>query len=97
MTALPRSVSGNAAVRAFAKAGWTSDGQKGSRVTMTKPGSRVVLTVPIHSNLGPGLLRKLIRDSGLSVDEFIANLRYITPGNIGRSLLELRRRPRPKG
>jgi len=41
---------------------------------MTKPGSAVVLTIPLHSQLGPGLLRSLIRDAGLTVDEFKALL-----------------------
>ena len=66
--------SGAAAVRAFAKAGWSQDRQKGSHVTMTKLGSAVVLTIPLHSQLGPGLLRSLIRDAGLTVDEFKALL-----------------------
>jgi hypothetical protein len=29
-----------------------------------------VLTVPLHRELGPGLLRSLIRKAGMSVDEF---------------------------
>jgi len=70
MSRLP-ACSGTAAVRAFAKAGWSKDRQKGSHVTMTKPGSGVVLTIPLHSQLGPGLLRSLIRDAGLAVDEFL--------------------------
>ncbi len=41
---------------------------------MTKLGSAVVLTIPLHSQLGPGLLRSLIRDAGLTVDEFKALL-----------------------
>jgi predicted RNA binding protein YcfA (HicA-like mRNA interferase family) len=66
--------SGSAAVRAFKKAGWFQDRQKGSHATMIKPGSPVVLTVPLHRQLGPGLLRSLIRHSGLTVDEFAALL-----------------------
>jgi predicted RNA binding protein YcfA (HicA-like mRNA interferase family) len=66
--------SGAAAVRAFKKAGWSQDRQKGSHVTMTKPDSPVVLTIPQHRELGPGLLRSLIRQSGLSVEQFTALL-----------------------
>jgi len=69
MSRLP-SCSGAAAVRAFAKAGWSKDRQKGSHVTMTKAGSPVVLTIALHSQLGPGLLRSLVRNAGLTVDEF---------------------------
>jgi predicted RNA binding protein YcfA (HicA-like mRNA interferase family) len=73
MSRLP-ACSGAAAVRAFAKAGWSKDRQKGSHVTMTKAGSPVVLTIPLHSQLGPGLLRSLIRNAGLTADEFTALL-----------------------
>jgi predicted RNA binding protein YcfA (HicA-like mRNA interferase family) len=66
--------SGSAAIRAFEKAGWLRDRQKGSHVTMIKPGSLFVLTIPLHGQLGPGLLRSLIRSSGLTVDEFKAFL-----------------------
>jgi predicted RNA binding protein YcfA (HicA-like mRNA interferase family) len=73
MSRLP-ACSGAAAVRAFRKAGWTQDRQRGSHVTMTKPGSEVVPTIPLHSHLGPGLLRSLIRAAGLPIDEFVALL-----------------------
>jgi len=66
--------SGWAAIRAFQKAGWIRDRQKGSHVTMVRPGSSVVLTTPLHGQLGPGLVRILIRSSGLTVDEFKAHL-----------------------
>jgi hypothetical protein len=36
---------------------------------------RVVLTVPLHDEIAPGTLRKLIRLSGLTVDEFLGLLR----------------------
>lgn len=39
---------------------------------MTKPGSMVTLSVPQHRELDRGLLRALIRDAGLTVEEFIA-------------------------
>jgi predicted RNA binding protein YcfA (HicA-like mRNA interferase family) len=39
-------------------------------VTLTKSGNPVVLTVPLHHELGPGILRSLIRKAGLTVEEF---------------------------
>jgi predicted RNA binding protein YcfA (HicA-like mRNA interferase family) len=63
--------SGAAAVRAFIKAGWTVDRQRGSHVMLKKVGSSVVLSVPQHRQLGKGLLRSLIADSGLTVAEFV--------------------------
>jgi len=41
---------------------------------MKKPGCRFLLTVPLHKELDRGTLRRLIRDAGLTVDEFVALL-----------------------
>lgn len=62
--------SGAEAVKKFQQAGWSVSRQKGSHVMMTKPGFQWTLSIPQHSELGPGLLRKLINQSGLTVDEF---------------------------
>jgi predicted RNA binding protein YcfA (HicA-like mRNA interferase family) len=62
--------SGAEAVKAFEKAGWTKDRQSGSHISLKKAGERTVLTVPNHKELAPGMLRRLIRDSGLTVGEF---------------------------
>ena len=40
---------------------------------LVKAGSPVNLSVPDHKELDRGLLRGLIRDAGMSVDEFIAS------------------------
>ena len=69
MPRLPR-VSGLKAVRAFQRAGWEVARQRGSHVVLTKAGSIYTLSVPLHPVLGPGLLRDLIRKSGLTVEEF---------------------------
>jgi predicted RNA binding protein YcfA (HicA-like mRNA interferase family) len=66
--------SGAEAIRAFERAGWIQDRQKGSHITLTQPGNPGVLTIPLHSELGPGLLRSLIRKAGLTVEEFQALL-----------------------
>jgi predicted RNA binding protein YcfA (HicA-like mRNA interferase family) len=62
--------SGAETVRKFQKAGWTSVRQKGSHVMMTKVGYQWTLSIPQHDELGPGLLVKLIRQAGLTVEEF---------------------------
>ncbi len=67
--------SGAEAIRVFTQAGWQKDRRKGSHATLINPGSRVVLTIPLHSTLGPGLLRSLIRKAGLSVEEFVRLLK----------------------
>jgi len=65
-----RPCSGAEAVRKFQRAGWNATRQKGSHVMMTKPGYQWTLSIPQHSKLGPGLLRKLIRQAGLTIEEF---------------------------
>lgn len=73
MTKLPV-CSGEAAIQAFVRAGWSRARQRGSHVTLTKPDNPVVLTVPLHRELGPGILRSLIRKAGLTVEELQALL-----------------------
>ena len=65
-----RLCSGAEAVRKFERAGWTVARQRGSHVMMVKPGYEYTLSVPQHNELGPGLLRKLIRQVDLTVEEF---------------------------
>lgn len=62
--------SGAEAVRKFQKAGWTAVRQKGSHVMMTKLGYQWTLSIPQHKELGPGLLRKLIKQADLTIEEF---------------------------
>jgi len=62
--------SGADAVRKFQRAGWSVARQKGSHVMLTKSGYQWTLSIPLHNELGPGLLRKLIRQAGLSAEEF---------------------------
>ena len=64
--------SGAGAVRKFQRAGWSVARQRGSHVMMVKSGYQYTLSVPQHSELGPGLLRKLLRQAGITVDEFNA-------------------------
>jgi predicted RNA binding protein YcfA (HicA-like mRNA interferase family) len=64
-------ISGKDAVQAFKRAGWQKIGQVGSHVVMVKAGLRVNLSIPQHKELSVGTLRALIRNAGLSIDEFI--------------------------
>ena len=74
MTHLPV-CSGAEAIHAFERAGWQRRRQRGSHVTLVKPESSVILTVPLHAALDRGLLRSLIRKAGLAVEEFSDLLR----------------------
>lgn len=68
-------ISGDQAIKAFQRAGWTVRRQVGSHVTLDKDDTIVTLSVPRHRELDKGLLRRLLRDSGLSVREFLGLLR----------------------
>ncbi len=37
--------------------------------------NRLPLTVPDHETIKPGLLRKILRDADLTIDEFVALLK----------------------
>ncbi len=62
--------SGADAVRKLQRAGRVFARPKGSHVMLTKVGYQWTLSIPPHDELGPGLLRKLIRQAGLTVEEF---------------------------
>jgi len=63
-------ISGQEAVRAFQKAGWRIARRESSHIVLIKAGAAANLSVPDHHTLDRGLLRKLIRAAGLSVDAF---------------------------
>ena len=67
-------ISGKEAVKAFTKAGWHLDRISGSHAIMRKEGSEVTLSVPLHPELRKGLLRSLINDAAIDLDEFLAFL-----------------------
>jgi len=65
-------VSGIKVVKALAKIGYYVDHQTGSHVILRQredPHRR--LTVPRHSELAKGTLRAIIREAGLTVEEFL--------------------------
>lgn len=61
-------------VRAFEKAGWRYDRTRGSHYIMIRPNRPGLLSVPMHKPVRRGTLRKLIREAGLKVDEFVSLL-----------------------
>ena len=61
--------SGQLAVRAFQKVGYAVDHQTGSHIILRHPQMRR-LTVPNHRELAKGTLRALIREAGLTKEEF---------------------------
>jgi predicted RNA binding protein YcfA (HicA-like mRNA interferase family) len=64
-------VSGREAAKALGRIGYEVDRQKGSHAILRQreaPHRR--LTIPDHKELRPGTLRAIIRQAGLSVEEF---------------------------
>ena len=74
MSNLPR-VSGRDVVKALRKIGYDRDRQRGSHIVLrrTAPPHRRI-TVPDHKEVAKGTLRAIIRQAGLTVDEFNALL-----------------------
>lgn len=72
MPKLP-SVSGERVIRALKRAGFAQLRQKGSHVSLEKrTGEQVWKTVvPIHSELAKGTLADILKQCGLTVDEFL--------------------------
>ncbi|HTC20682.1 MAG TPA: type II toxin-antitoxin system HicA family toxin [bacterium] len=52
------------------KAGWSVSRQKVSHVMMVKSGYLWTLSVPQHKELGQGLLRNILKQAELDVEEF---------------------------
>jgi len=65
-------VSGKDAIKVFEKMGYVIVRQTGSHIRMKhrSDNSKKPLTIPDHKVLGKGLLRKLLRDAELTVEEF---------------------------
>jgi predicted RNA binding protein YcfA (HicA-like mRNA interferase family) len=70
-------ISGMEARAVFEHFGWRFARRKSSHMMLVKAGMRVNLSVPDHRQLDTGTLRSLIRDAGLSVDDFVLALRTI--------------------
>lgn len=60
-------------VKAFQRAGWKNEGQRGSHVKLSKEGNPNILSIPVHKGrpIKQGLLRDQIKKAGLTVEEFL--------------------------
>ena len=67
-----RLVSGLRAAQKFQRAGWTLVRQRGSHMMLTHPEYKWTLSIPDHRELGFGLLRKLIKQAGMTIEQFNA-------------------------
>ena len=70
MSSLPQ-ISGQKAVKALAKIGYQKDRQRGSHIILRQnfhPFRRIV--IPDHKEISKGTLRSIIREAGLTVEQF---------------------------
>ena len=75
MSQRPPVVRPNQVIRALERAGWVVKRQRGSHASMRKPGSPMIVTVPMkRRDVAPGTLRDIIKDAGMTVEEFVALL-----------------------
>lgn len=73
MTRLPR-LKGRELIRLLEKTGFEIARTRGSHVFLKHPDGRVT-TVPVHSGeiIGPGLLRAILRDVEMSVEDLLGS------------------------
>ena len=69
MIKLPR-ISGRECVRALEKKGFYFKRQEGSHIILRRDDPFAQIVVPDHKELDRGTLRAIIRQAGLSIDEF---------------------------
>jgi predicted RNA binding protein YcfA (HicA-like mRNA interferase family) len=68
-------VSGRECIRVLGKAGFYFKRQEGSHITLRRDEPFAQVVVPEHRELDRGTLRAIIRQAGLSVDEFVSYAR----------------------
>jgi len=70
MSRLPR-LSGRDCVKALGKAGFQVRRQRASHIILRRQEPFAQLVVPDHKELDSGTLRAILRQSGLSVEQFL--------------------------
>jgi len=72
MSTLP-SLTARKVVRALKRAGFVEDRQRGSHLILIHPETKARTVVPVHPGrtIKAPLLRAIVRDANLSVDQFI--------------------------
>jgi predicted RNA binding protein YcfA (HicA-like mRNA interferase family) len=64
-------ISGRQCVKVLQKLGFVQRRQSGSHIIMQRKDPFAMVSVPNHRTLKPGILRKIIKDVGISVSEFV--------------------------
>jgi predicted RNA binding protein YcfA (HicA-like mRNA interferase family) len=66
---LPRDISGDEALKALERLGFSVSRQIGSHVRMAQGNRRV--TVPMHRSLAVGTLQSILRQADVSLEDFV--------------------------
>ena len=69
---LPRDLSGAQIVKSLKRLGFVVVRQTGSHARLVKAEKRI--TVPMHASVAVGTLQSIIRQAGLSAEEFLESL-----------------------
>jgi len=68
-------VSGKDAIRSLERLGFVITRQRGSHVILKKmPDGAIGCVVPMHRDLAVGTLRGILKQAGVSAEDFLANL-----------------------
>ena len=73
MSKLPR-ISGRECIKALEKVRFYQKRRESSHIIMRRDEPFAQVVIPDHQELATGTLRAIIRDSGLSVEEFVSLL-----------------------
>lgn len=65
-------VSGSDCIKALRRIGFEVARQRGSHIVIVRVSPPAQITIPNHRELDRGTLRAIIRQTGLTVEEFIA-------------------------
>jgi predicted RNA binding protein YcfA (HicA-like mRNA interferase family) len=73
----PHNLKPDRVVKAFERAGWANEGQRGSHVKLTKEGNPNILSIPVHKGkpVKKGLLVDQIKKAGMTIEAFMKHYR----------------------
>lgn len=69
---LPRDLSGREVVKALKRLGFAVENQEGSHIRLIRSGLKV--TVPNHRALLPKTLKRVLRQTGISIEELMEEI-----------------------
>lgn len=66
-------ISGRKVIKALTKTGFTVEGKKGSHVKLKKNegGKILIVIVPDHSEIAKGTLKSILRQAGITREDFL--------------------------